>query len=164
MEEKPKAAKEQLLQNVEKLSVKLGIGNGEPVTVLQIRQSDQANQKILELKQGDWNDKRPVFVIDEDGSLMLLSSVERVQKMVASLHQMGEELFKVRLEQAIAREMPIDFNDVWVVATRKLQERLAQEKRRGGTVDLNALVRSIKKEHPNLFYSLQDFTLQPKEA
>jgi hypothetical protein len=83
--------------------------------------------------------------------------------IMRSLQHMGEEVFKSRLEKAIAKELPIDFHDVWTVAMHELQQRLREGGEMSANIDLQQLVRSIKRKHPNLFYSLKDLEIDEQD-
>jgi len=79
-----------------------------------------------------------------------------------SLQHMGEEVFKSRLEKAIAKELPIDFHDVWAVAIDELQKRLKDGTTKPSNINLESLIKNIKREHPNLFYSLKNLNYDDK--
>jgi hypothetical protein len=150
---------EQQLKEIDLVAKKLGMPSPTERPVLEIKPGEDDKHKILELKRGSWGDEQPWFVIDEDGKLLILSTAEAMMGIVNSLQHMGEEVFKARLERAIAKELPIDFHDVWTVAMHELQQRLKEGDQRAAGVDLENLVRSIKRKHPNLFYSLKDLQL-----
>jgi len=118
---------------------------------MQIVPGESEDKKSLELKRGSWSDEQPWFIIDEEGRLLVLSTAEAMSAIMNSLQHMGEEVFKARLERAIAKELPIDFHDVWVVAMHELQQRL-KEGAQAQSVDLENLVKSIKRKHPNLTF------------
>ncbi len=150
---------EQQLKEIDAIARRLGMPKPTERPVLEIKPGEYPNQKIVELKRGDWTDEQPWFVIDEDGKLLVLSSAEAMMGIMQSLQHMGEEVFKARLERAIAKELPIDFHDVWTVAMHELQRRLKEGKQQAAGVDLENLVKSIKRQHPNLFYSLKDLEI-----
>jgi hypothetical protein len=130
---------------------------------LEIKQGERKDQKIIELKRGSWSDEKPWFVIDEEGRLMVLTDAEAMLNIMNSLQHIGEEVFKARLEKAIAKELPIDFHDVWTVAMHELQQRLREGGEMSANIDLQQLVRSIKRRHPNLFYSLKDLDIDEQD-
>ncbi len=149
---------EQQMKEIDAVAKRLGMPNPSQRPVMQIVQGDSEDKKSLELKRGSWSDEQPWFIIDEEGRLLVLSTAEAMSAIMSSLQHMGEEVFKARLERAIAKELPIDFHDVWVVAMHELQQRL-KEGAQAQSVDLENLVKSIKRKHPNLFYSLKDLQL-----
>ncbi len=149
---------EQQMKEIDAVAKRLGMPNPSQRPVMQIVPGDSEDKKSLELKRGSWSDEQPWFIIDEEGRLLVLSTAEAMSAIMNSLQHMGEEVFKARLERAIAKELPIDFHDVWVVAMHELQQRL-KEGAQAQSVDLENLVKSIKRKHPNLFYSLKDLQL-----
>ncbi len=149
---------EQQMKEIDAVAKRLGMPNPSQRPVMQIVPGESEDKKSLELKRGSWSDEQPWFIIDEEGRLLVLSTAEAMSAIMNSLQHMGEEVFKARLERAIAKELPIDFHDVWVVAMHELQQRL-KEGAQAQSVDLENLVKSIKRKHPNLFYSLKDLQL-----
>ncbi|WP_201352515.1 DUF2603 domain-containing protein [Hydrogenimonas urashimensis] len=154
---------EQQLKEIDLVAKRLGMPKPTERPVLEIKPAGDEKHKLLELKRGDWGDEQPWFVIDEDGKLLILSTAEAMMGIMNSLQHMGEEVFKARLERAIAKELPIDFHDVWTVAMHELQQRLKEGGQKAASVDLENLVKSIKRQHPNLFYSLKDLQLDSEE-
>ncbi len=153
---------EQQLKEIDAVAKRLGMPKPSERPVMQILPGEEENRKVLELKRGSWSDEQPWFIIDEDGKLLVLSTAEAMTAIMNSLQHMGEEVFKARLERAIAKELPIDFHDVWVVAMHELQQKL-KEGAAAQSVDLDTLVKSIKRKHPNLFYSLRDLHLDSED-
>ncbi len=153
---------DQQLKKIDAVAAKMGMPKPHERPVLQIKPGEKENQKILELKRGEWSDDQPWFVIDEKGNLMVLSSAEAMMNIMQSLQHMGEEVFKARLERAIAKELPIDFHDVWTVAMHELGQRI-KEGHATSAVDLDNLVKNIKRKHPNLFYSLKDLDIDEQD-
>jgi hypothetical protein len=151
------------MKRVDGIAARLGMPKPHQRPVLEIKAGEKENQKVIELKRGDWNDEKPWFVIDEEGRLMVLTDAESMLGIMNSLQHMGEEVFKARLEKAIAKELPIDFHDVWTVAMHALQERIKSGKTTNVNVDLDKLVQEIKRKHPNLFYSLKDLEIDEQE-
>ncbi len=150
---------EQQLREIDAVATKLGVPQPGQRPVLQIMPGEDEKHKVLELKRGSWEDPQPWFVIDENGNLMVLSSAEAMMGIMQSLQHMGEEVFKARLERAIAKELPVDFHDVWTVVMHELQKRLKESGKEASNVNLENLVKSIKRQHPNLFYSLKDLQI-----
>ena len=153
---------EQQFQEIDQMAKRLGVPKPAERPVLVMKSSENGN-KILELKRGNWEDEQPWFVIDEEGKLLILSSAEAMTGMINALQHMGQEVFKSRLEKAIAKELPIDFHDVWTVAMHELQQRLKEGGKEASSVDLDHLIKSIKRRHPNLFYSLKDLQIDEEE-
>ena len=154
---------EQQFKEIDLVAKRLGMPTPSDRPVLEIKPGEDNGHRILELKRGSWDDKQPWFVIDENGELLILSTAEAMMGIMTSLQHMGEEVFKARLERAIAKELPIDFHDVWTVAMHELQQRLKKSSKEAASVDLENLVKSIKRKHPNLFYSLKDLQLSEED-
>jgi hypothetical protein len=154
---------EQQLKEIDAVAARLGMPKPTERPVLEIKPGESENQKVIELKRGSWKDEHPWFVIDEEGRLLVLTSADAMLGIMNSLQHMGEEVFKARLERAIAKELPIDFHDVWTVAMHELQQRLKESGQQAASVDLDNLVKSIKRKHPNLFYSLKDLEIDEQD-
>ena len=154
---------EQQLKEIDAVAKKMGMPKPSERPVLEILPGEDEKHKVLELKRGSWNDEQPWFVIDEGGNLMVLSSAEAMMGIMKSLQHMGEEVFKARLERAIAKELPVDFHDVWTVVMHELQKRLKESGAAASNVNLDNLVKSIKRRHPNLFYSLKDLEIDEED-
>ncbi len=154
---------EQQLKEIDAVAARLGVPKPTERPVLEIKPGEDEKHKVIELKRGDWKDDAPWFVIDEEGRLMVLTTADAMMGIMQSLQHMGEEVFKARLERAIAKELPIDFHDVWTVAMHELQQRLKEGGKPSASVDLENLVKTIKRRHPNLFYSLKDLEIDEQD-
>ena len=152
-----KVDKDNLIQNINKMADELGIVNSENITVVKINETDDPDKKILELVQGKWDSKAPWFVIGDDNKVYVLSSLESIMELINSLKRTKFENFNLKLEKAILENLPVDFNDVWVVAMQEIQNRLSSSKDKLLLdIDIKKLVKDIKKNHPNLFLKLKD--------
>ncbi len=159
-----KISGENLLAQINKLATDLGIENPANVTVVRLEDTDDPNKKTLELVQGSWENRAPWFVVDKDDRVFVLSSIESVLQLIKSLNEAKYENFNLKLEKAILENLPVDFNDVWVVAMSEIQKRLSESKNKNVLdIDIKKLVRDIKKNHPNLFLNLKQFPFQPPE-
>ena len=157
-----KISGEQLLEKINKMASDLGIENPTNVTIVKLSDTEDPNKKTLELIQGDWENRAPWFVIGKDDRVFVLSSIESILQLIKSLNEAKYENFNLKLEKAILENLPIDFNDVWVVAMSEIQKRLSESKNKNLLdIDIKKLVQDIKKNHPNLFMSLKDFQVPP---
>ncbi|WP_281951417.1 DUF2603 domain-containing protein [Nitrosophilus kaiyonis] len=148
---------ENLLQNINKMANELGIPSPENITVVKISNTQDPDKKTLELIQGAWDSKAPWFVIGDDNKVYVLSSIESIMELINSLKKTKYENFNLKLEKAILENLPVDFNDVWVVAMQEIQNRLAKSKNKHLLdIDIKKLIKDIKKNHPNLFLKLKD--------
>ena len=142
------------LKMIEKISKNLTLTKQKEQTVLEILPSQEENAKTLRLKSGSWESKKePWLVYDEQEKLHALVSMETLNKMVEHFKKVEQETLFLKLEKSILQQLPIDFHDVWVVATEEMKKQKKQE------IDFDKLVKKIKKEYPNLFLDLSDFYL-----
>ncbi|GHV09672.1 UPF0763 protein [Campylobacterota bacterium] len=144
------------LQKIEEVASSLDLSSSAR-TIIKIGDTTDPKKKTLELISGEWDTKKPWFVIDDGGKVYALTSVESFMRFIHSLHAVSSENFSLKLEKAIWRNFPIDFGDVWAVAIGELEGKLAvNHDTRILEVDIETLVERIRKEHPNLFYHLTD--------
>jgi len=141
--------------DIDNISKMAGLNPSEK-TVIRIRDTDDENKKILELVEGSWEGKHPWFLIDEQDEYYALIPAKTLGGVFAKLKTTQEENFKLNLEKAILQNMPMDFEDVWVVAIKEIQKLSQKEGARFEGSDLSAIVRQIKEDHPNLFFHLSD--------
>jgi hypothetical protein len=131
-------------------------------TVLRLNDTDDPNKKTLELLSGEWDPKKPWFIIDAGGAIHALTSVESCMQFIRSLHGVSSENFGLKLEKAIWQNMPVDFSDVWAVAIGELESKLANNRdSRILEVNVESLIERIRREHPNLFYHIKEDVLEP---
>jgi len=136
---------------IEKISKGLNLNKQKEQTVLEIVPSEEANAKLLRLKNGSWNNtKEPWLVYDEQQKLHALLSIDTLSKMIEHFKQAEQETFALRLEKSILQHLPLDFQDVWTVAMEEINKSNKRE------IDFDKLIKKIKKEHPNLFLDLKD--------
>ena len=149
-----------LIRKIGELSESLGYTD-EGKTIFQIRHTDDPNIKELVLLSGEWDEKRPMFVVDgnDPNKAMVFFSAEQVASLLKTLQEATRENFNLKLEKAIWKHTPVDFQDVWVVAMDEIQKKIKalQEKGEPLKIDLDAIVSRIKREHPSLFIDLNRF-------
>ena len=147
------------LEKINELSEQMGF-NEENKTVFEMRAGSEGNLKELVLKSGEWDEAKPMFVYDKenpDKTYVFISS-ESFAALLKTLQDLNQENFNLKLEKAIWKHTPIDFQDVWVVAMDTIQ-KIVNEKREKGenvTLDLDGIVGKIKRDHPALFLNLAD--------
>jgi hypothetical protein len=160
----PVQGSENLLARINQMAKDLGVESSAGITIVRLKSSDDPDKKILELVQGSWDNKAPWFVIDENERIYVLSSIESILQLIRSLGEARHENFNLKLEKAILENLPVDFSDVWVVAMSEIQRRLAtSEDKSQLDIDVQELLREIKKNHPNLFINLNNFPFQQPE-
>ncbi len=148
-----------LLSEINKMATELGIENPAGVTIVKMSDADEPNKKVLELIQGSWENNAPWFVIDDKDRVFVLSSIESILSLIKSLNEAKYENFNLKLEKAILENLPVDFNDVWVVAMSEIQKRVADSKNKNVLdIDIKKLVNEIKRNHPNLFLNLKNYS------
>lgn len=152
-----------IVENVDKIAKELGIVPSDNITIVKIKDSEDPNKKTLELIRGSWDSKAPWFVVGEDNRVHVLSTLDSIVELINSLKKSSYENFNLKLEKAILENLPIDFNDVWVVAMKEIQDRLSKSKNKNLLdIDIKKIVKDIKKNHPNLFFKLKDLGYPPQ--
>jgi len=134
------------------------IGLDGDKTVIEMENTDNPEIKKLSLKSGSWSANEPWFVVDENKKLHTMMSIKSVNKIIENFRATQEENFNLKLEKTIWKNIPIDFQDVWVVAMDTIKSMAKQEDKDTKTinVDLDKLITKIKAEHPNLFLNFKD--------
>ncbi len=149
------------LEKIEVLSKKIGLDEKKEKTIIDIKDGDTPDKKLLVLKSGDWNGEEPWFAIDKDDKIHTIISLDTLLQIIKSLRKAQEENFNLKLEKTIWQNIPIDFQDVWIVAMDEIKKRLKNSKDKN-QVDINIekVVQDIKKKHPNLFLNMDHFLSQ----
>lgn len=122
------------------------------ITSGNLKQLDETHLSV-ELTEGKLNSSKPCFVCDESGEEYVIISSKILKNLLEGMKKAQEERFAISLEKDIANLMPLDFEDVLSVAKSKLTE-LNLDISQVNTLDL---IKEIKKEHPNLFFNLDDY-------
>ena len=139
---------------IEKISKGLSVNKQKEQTVLEIVPNEDESTKLLRLKNGSWdNAKEPWLVYDEKQKLHALLSIDTLSKMIEHFKKAEQEALLLKLEKSILQQLPLDFQDVWTVATEEIKKSKKSE------MDFDKLVKKIKKDHPNLFLDLKDLYL-----
>ncbi|MCW1360501.1 DUF2603 domain-containing protein [Campylobacter sp. CCS1377] len=141
------------LKRIDEFSQILGMKK-EDRAIFEMKQSENENEKCLVLKNGSFDSPEPWFIVDENDEIHTLVSLSSLKGILENLKQSQSENFELRLEKAIYQQIPIDFNDAWIVAMDEIK-RKAQDGNVEVNIDLEKLVADIKKEHPNLFVDMQ---------
>lgn len=140
------------IEKINEFSSSLGINKDEQ-TILEIVASNEG-EKVLSLKSGHWHAPEPWFVVDEQDKIHTLISIASLKNMLEGLKQLQQENFELKLEKAIYQQIPIDFNDAWIVAMDEIKKQ-AKNGLMEVNIDLDKLMANIKKEHPNLFVDME---------
>lgn len=146
-----------IFDKIEDIEEYIGDKNKKYDTVIEIAKTDYPDIKTLSLKSGSWDGKEPWFIIDENQKLHTMISIDSIHKLIENFKKLQQDKFDLKLEKTILQHVPIDFQDVWTVAMDEIK-KLADKNNHAKSlnIDLERLLRKIKKEHPNLFLNLKD--------
>ena len=149
------------VEKIELIAKKIGLEDNKEKTILNLEKSDEPDKKILTLKSGSWDGEEPWFLIDEDEKVHTMLSLDTLLQIIKALRKAQEENFHLKLEKTIWQSVPIDFQDVWVVAMDEIKKRLKNAKdKRSLDINVSEVVKEIKKKHPNLFLNLDKYLPQ----
>ena len=149
----------EIVKKINALSKSLGFTHDEQ-TLLEIKKTDNKDIKELHLKNGSWESNDPWFAIDTDDDTKAYAFIpaDAFAQMIEVLKKAQQENFDLKLEKTIWQNVPIDFEDVWVVAMEEIRDKARKEDpKKPVSIDLDNLLKKIKKEYPNLFINLKEF-------
>ncbi len=153
--------KENALEKINILAKKIGFNKNKEKTILNIQKGDNPDQRLLTLQSGEWDGDEPWFAIDENNKIHTIISLDTLLHIIQSLKETQEENFNLKLEKTIWQNIPVDFQDVWIVAMDEIKKQLANSKDlKSVNIDIEKVIKSIKKKYPNLFLNLNNFLSQ----
>ena len=145
--------------NLNNLAKNLDLGNGEETTLLEIENTDDPNIKKLHLKKGSWESNNPWLAVDKNDEKKIYAfvPVDILSKALNTSREVQQENFNLKLEKTIWQNIPIDFEDVRIVAMDEIKKLAAKQKDKTVvSVNLEQLIQKIKSEHPNLFLNIKE--------
>jgi hypothetical protein len=145
-----------LLAKIDLISKSLGLPKQEQRTVLKMFKTYNTNERLLQLKRGSWQSKEPWFVIDDDATIKNILPIETLMHIIGTLRKTQQENFNLKLEKTIWQNIPIDFQDVWTVCMEEIKKIAKNQDALEVEIDIEKLVKNIKKEYPNLFLNIKD--------
>lgn len=118
--------------------------------------SQKIDEESKELKLISGKEEAQNSFIIEDDELYFMMKSEDFLSLASNFKNLQEKIFSLRLEKAILRYLPLDYHDVYSIAKLAIDEEIAQGNN-PEELDFARIVRTIKKEHPNLFIELPIF-------
>lgn len=141
------------LQKAKRLASQLGISKNKQ-NIFRLKSQDQSQEKqsqLLECLQGDFSKNEPWIIINESDELQVMFLAKTLTQFIKEHKKALKQNLELRLEKAIWQNVPVDFLDVWTVANTRLnQDKVPPD------MDMDKLVKDIKRTHPNLFVNLKD--------
>lgn len=145
-------------KTINTLSNRIGMSKNDEKTVIKIKPTSDENEKLCILEKGSWDGDEPWFIVDESSKLHTMMSIDSLTKLVDTLKEVQQENFNLKLEKTLWKHVPVDFGDAWAVAMAEIKTMTSTPTNaKVVNINLNSLVKKIKKKHPNLFLDLEDF-------
>ncbi|WP_066386916.1 DUF2603 domain-containing protein [Helicobacter himalayensis] len=110
---------------------------------------------LIALQKGELKNENIWLLRDNEDNEFALIPSQVLNTLNQRMRDLQEERFFIRLEREIAQQMPIDMDDVVVIAS----EYIESFRKKDGSLPLlnaRAIARDLKKQYPNLFFNLQD--------
>jgi len=138
-------------KKISNLAKNFGLDRDEH-TIVKIKDTDNPNQKLLELQSGSFEESKPWFVIDDDNRIYPIINDDAMIKVFQTLKSSLQDNFNIKLEKAILEQMPVDFSDVWAVVMNEIKKETKVKPI--AKINVEKIVKDVKKFHPNLFFQL----------
>lgn len=145
-----------ITRRIDILSESLGYEK-EDKHIFTMQRDPETKRILLDAQNGEWQTDEPIFIHDKENEdkLYVALDAHKAAAILQALQESTRENFHLKLEKAIWKHTPVDFQDVWVVAMEKIKEKAAEESQGASTVvNLDDLIADIKREHPQLFVDL----------
>ena len=146
---------------IDEISEEFGLKDAQK-TIFEIVSTSDLMQRNLILKSGSWDGVEPWFGIDENQNLHTMVLAKSLLELVNAYKSVQKQLFELRLEKSIWQNVPIDFSDVWTVAMQEVQNVTDDSTSQNAGLNLDKLVKNIKKNHPNLFVNMEEIIKNAK--
>lgn len=111
------------------------------------------NEFVLKIKESKL--KSPTHITLDNKNYVIISENEYL-KMKETIKNNNEELIFKNLEKEILQEMPKDFDDVFIVA-KKILDNVQAKKKNLTMYDIKRVVKEIKSNYPNLFVDIDEY-------
>lgn len=111
------------------------------------------NEFVLKIKESKL--KSPTHITLDNKNYVIISENEYL-KMKETIKNNNEELIFKNLEKEILQEMPKDFDDVFIVA-KKILDNVQAKKKNLTIYDIKRVVKEIKSNYPNLFVDIDEY-------
>ncbi len=108
---------------------------------------------LLAMERGGFSKEDLSFLRDDEGEEYVVFPQKLFVRLLTRIRNIQEEKLIMKLEKDIISQMPIDFDDVMVVAKNILESLRLSD---GSLPEINTalLAKDIKKKYPNLFFNL----------
>lgn len=154
----------QVAKAINNLSNRIGLSSDNEKTLIKVESTQNPDEKLCVLEKGSWDGSEPWFIVDENSKLHTLMSIESLTRLVDTLKEVQQENFNLKLEKTLWKHVPVDFGDAWAVAMDEIKSiSLDSTNAKIVNINLNKLVKKIKKKHPNLFLDIEDFVPASEE-
>lgn len=148
---------EKSLEKINEINSQMDSDNNES-NIFEIVESLDTKQRVLLKRSGNWDTNNPVYIVDENNNLHAMVHADVFLNFLKIHKEILRENMELKLAKSIWQNMPIDFGDVWVVAMQELQKITKnQNGLKSFEIDLDNILKNIKKQHPNLFLDIKDF-------
>lgn len=111
------------------------------------------HSKIIYSKNDALSSQEPLKIEAEDGKKFIMLGENYFIALMDIVENAQNDLLEINLERDILQNMPVDFDDVWVVAKEELDKLKTKDTK---DVDTKKIVTKIKDEYPNLFWHIDD--------
>lgn len=122
----------------------------------------EEDKMLLAMERGGFSKEDLWFLRDEEGEEYVVFPQKLFIHLLSRIRTTQEEKLVMMLEKDIISQMPIDFDDVMVVAKNTLETLRLSD---GNLPEINtaSFAKELKKKYPNLFFDLEYLRNSNKE-